>query len=114
MQESILISLSRHELKELLREVVNESNKDSLKVDSDSSELLNIEQAANFLGLAKQTLYAHTSKREIPHLKRGKKLYFEKEKLIEWLQEGKQKTQAEIQAETQNYLRSGKGGKNGK
>ena len=114
MQDKIFISLSRHELIELLREVVNETRENNQKQSSNSNELLNIEQAAEFLGLAKPTLYAHTSKREIPHLKRGKKLYFEKEKLIEWLQEGKQKTQAEIQAEAQNYLKNGKGGKNGK
>jgi len=114
MVESILITLSRHELKELLREVVNESKEDSQKGTGDSGELLNVEQAATFLGLAKPTLYAHTSKREIPHLKRGKKLYFEKEKLIEWLQEGKQKTQAELSAEAQNYIKNRKGGKNGK
>ncbi len=43
---------------------------------SDLPELLNILQASEYLSLAKQTLYGFTSKGVIPHLKRGKKLYF--------------------------------------
>jgi hypothetical protein len=54
-------------------------------------EFLNINQAAIFLDLAKQTLYGFTSKGLIPHLKRGKKLYFKKSQLINWLVEGNSK-----------------------
>ncbi len=52
-------------------------------------ELLSISQAAQYLNLAKQTLYGFTSKGEIPFLKKGKKLYFKKSELTKWINTGK-------------------------
>jgi len=48
---------------------------------------------------AKPTIYALTSKRQIPHSKRGKRLVFLKSEIDAWLKAGNQKTVAEIQAE---------------
>jgi excisionase family DNA binding protein len=42
-------------------------------------------EATHYLDVSKPTLYLLTSKREIPHLKRGQKLYFLKEDLDNWL-----------------------------
>lgn len=114
MQQSIVITVSPQELKELMLEAIKESNKDSKKENNKLKKPLNVAQAAEFLGWAKPTLYAYTSERKIPYSKRGGKLYFDEDELIEWLQQGKQKTQAEIQAEAQNYVKNAKGGKNGK
>jgi excisionase family DNA binding protein len=47
---------------------------------------LGITEAAHYLNVSKPTLYSLTSKREIPHLKRGQKLYFIKADLDQWLQ----------------------------
>ena len=47
-----------------------------------------IELAVEVTGLAKQTIYSMTSKNTIPYFKRGGKLYFNREKLINWLEEG--------------------------
>jgi excisionase family DNA binding protein len=46
---------------------------------------LSIDEACKFLNLAKQTVYGFTSKNEIPFIKRGKKLYFKKEDIENWL-----------------------------
>jgi excisionase family DNA binding protein len=62
-------------------------------------EIMTITQASAFLSIAKQTLYHYTSTRAIPHFKRGKKLYFKKHELIEWLTEHKQLTLDERLAE---------------
>lgn len=48
---------------------------------------------------ASQTLYGFTSKREIPFIKRGKKLYFRKSELENWLLEGKRKSKKEMEEE---------------
>jgi excisionase family DNA binding protein len=71
-----------------LKKVLLESN---LEKDEDSAlpELLNITQASVYLNLAKQTLYGFTSKGEIPYLKRGKKLYFKKSELANWINDGR-------------------------
>ncbi len=60
------------------------------------SKPLNVGEAAKYLDMAKPTLYALTSKREIPHMKRGKKLYFNQQELDNWLKEHRKKTATEI------------------
>lgn len=60
---------------------------------------LTIDEAATYLNAAKQTLYHLTSKREIPHLKRGRKLYFLKADLDKWLKSHRKKTVEEIREE---------------
>jgi excisionase family DNA binding protein len=85
----ILIQTS---VKKALSEQAPESNKPQ-------SLLLNIDQASEFLNLAKQTLYGFTSRFQIPFIKRGKKLYFRHSELETWLNEGKRKTNKQIEAE---------------
>lgn len=52
-----------------------------------SNEIMDARTAAGYLYMSMPTLYAHTSKKMIPYYKRpnGKKLYFKKSELDEWL-----------------------------
>jgi excisionase family DNA binding protein len=50
-----------------------------------------IDLAIEVTGLAKPTIYAMTSKGTIPHFKRGAKLYFDRELLLKWIEEGNSK-----------------------
>ncbi|TXK29852.1 helix-turn-helix domain-containing protein [Pontibacter qinzhouensis] len=61
--------------------------------------LLNVSQAAAFLHLSVATLYTKVSGREVPFSKRGKRLYFRKSELEEWVREGRRKTVSEIRQE---------------
>jgi excisionase family DNA binding protein len=56
----------------------------------------NVEEAAKHLKIAKQTLYGHTSKNEIPFFKRGKKLYFLYTDLDYWLESCRRPSKEEI------------------
>jgi excisionase family DNA binding protein len=67
-------------------------------------ELLTIEQAAAFLSLSVPTLYAKTSTKAIPFMKRGKRLYFSRTELMEYLKAGRSKTRAEQIAEAGQHL----------
>jgi len=69
-----------------------------------SDVLLDIDKAAEFVHLKKSWLYQLTSLRKIPHLKRGRKLFFSKSELSQWLLEGRVKTISELerQAETRS------------
>lgn len=60
---------------------------------------MNVQQAADYLDMAKATVYVLTHKREIPHFKRGKRVFFYEEDLEKWLKEKRQKTVKEIQDE---------------
>ena len=67
-----------------------------------AEQFLTIQQAAAFLCLSVPTIYSKVSKRELPYMKQGKRLYFSKSELSEYLKSGKKKTSVEMEAE--NYL----------
>jgi excisionase family DNA binding protein len=66
-------------------------------------EIGGIELAIEVTKLAKPTIYGLVSERKIPHSKRGKKLYFSRRELKEWLTIGKRKTQDEIADEAASF-----------
>src|SRR5436190_2220623 len=61
-----------------------------------NDEFMNIEQVANFVGLSKDTIYGLTHKKLIPHFKTGKKLYFNKAEIADWISSKRVKTNQEI------------------
>jgi hypothetical protein len=61
-----------------------------------------IDDAAALIGLSKHTVYGKIN--EIPHIKKGKKLIFFEEDLINYLKSGKQKTISEIKADAEAHL----------
>ena len=69
-----------------------------------TEEFLNIKQAAELLNLSVPTMYSKVSKNELPVMKQGKRLYFSRTELIAYLRSGKKKSQAEIEAEAEQYF----------
>lgn len=55
---------------------------------TDQEGFINLAQAAEFLKVAKPTLYARTSAGTIPFVKKGKRLLFKKSELADWLKIG--------------------------
>jgi excisionase family DNA binding protein len=53
-------------------------------------QLLTIQQAAAFLHLTVQTLYSYTHRNAIPFSRRGKRLYFFRADLEQWIKSGNQ------------------------
>ena len=51
--------------------------------------LLTIQEAAEFLSLSVPTLYSKVSKGELPVMKRGKRLYFSRTELMEYIKQGR-------------------------
>ncbi len=78
----------------------------------ETDQFFSIKEAANFLNLSVPTLYGYVSRSAIPVSKRGKRLYFSKLELLQWIKDGRKKTAAEIESEAQNYVKS-KRGRNG-
>ncbi len=77
--------------------------------NSDTEQPLTILEAAQFLHLSKQTIYGLVSKGQIPHMKRGKILYFSKVELLEYLKAGRKKTISETEGEAESYLKIKRG-----
>ena len=70
-----------------------------------AKEVLNLEEAASFLGIAKSTLYKMTHENRIPFYKpAGKLIYFEKSVLLEWIRSNRIMSEAELQEEARKKL----------
>lgn len=67
-------------------------------------QLLTVQEAAQFLTLTVPTIYSKVSKGELPVMKRSKRLYFSSTELMEYLREGRKKSNAEIAQEAEAYL----------
>ncbi len=79
------------------------------RVNTQGDSLLTIQQTAEFLTLSIPTIYSLVSKRQLPVNKRGKRLYFSKDELLEWVRAGRKKTITEIQDEAKTFIHNRKG-----
>ena len=95
MNSQEIILINKTDLEELIQGAVKNAVKNAQKAKP-ADELMDVDQASKFLHLAKQTLYGLTSERLIPFLKRGKRIYFKREELLEWVNQGKMRTREEI------------------
>lgn len=82
--------------------------RDKQQSQKQSNIFLTVQQAAEFLNLSKATIYSKCSRSELPHMKRGKRLYFSQTELDKYLKSGRVKTISEIQNEADQFLSSKK------
>ena len=94
-----------------LTEVMQKQLRASDSHENYPNEILSANEAANFIGVSLATLYGLTSARKIPHNKRGKRLYFDRQELIAWIREGKRKSMSEIEDEATGYISTTRYGK---
>ena len=78
----------------------------------DPKGFLNLTEVSKFLNLAPHTIYGMTCKREIPFIKKGKKLYFTESDLITWLEKGRKFSQDELSEQSKGLTFKTKGGQN--
>ena len=101
---SKIIITTEEELEALLRRILNEVLQ-PLSVNGKSGaikaadEIMTITQVSELLHLSVQTIYGKTSARIIPHFKKGKRLYFKREEIFEWIAQDKRKTKDELMKE---------------
>ena len=119
MEQKVFISLPLSDLQTVIIDCVNVCLKNDNRLSNTpkptepAEEFLSIQEAANLLHLSVPTLYSKHSRGELPGVsKRGKRLYFSKKILLEWLEAGRQKTNDEVKQEAESFLNK-KGGKNG-
>lgn len=115
LPDNIKIEATKSDLIAFAHELLQLQPTVSIEADTESSDLMNLEEAAKFIKKAEQTIYGYTCKGTIPFIRKGK-LYFQKSELEAWILQGKRKTKAEITAAAENHIvnRSKKGGQHGK
>jgi len=68
-------------------------------------EVLNFNDACLYLDISASHLYKLTSQKLVPHFcPQGKKLYFNRTELDDWLQRNRQSSADEIEREAANYI----------
>jgi excisionase family DNA binding protein len=88
------------------------NNAQEQKVDF-NKRVLNLKEAASFLGFSTSYIYKMVHRKAIEFSKpNNKTIYFEREYLENWMLSGKRKTKEEIKQKAQSYctLSKGKGG----
>jgi excisionase family DNA binding protein len=100
-------------LKEMLEPIIDDCvNRAMMKFMSnlpkeshDEDIIYDADEAAKYLKVSKQTLYGYVHYTSIVNYKNGKRLYFRKADLDDWIEQGRRRTQAEINDEADKYLR---------
>ena len=78
---------------------------ESLLEATNQTKPLTLPEAAKFLNLSQSHLYKLTSERKIPHFKpSGKKIYFDKSELIQWLKRKPARTREETEEKASSYI----------
>ncbi len=105
MENLVFTQLSVPEVRQLFRDELESyfASNQRINTQPEADEIGGIELAVNITGKAKPTIYNYCSGNLIPHSKRGKKLYFSRNELTEWLKSGKRKTQHELALEVENF-----------
>jgi excisionase family DNA binding protein len=66
---------------------------------------MDVKDLSEYLKLSVSAIYKLTSTSEIPHYKSGKRLYFKKEEIDEWIFSNRIKTRDDIENEAMEYIR---------
>ena len=77
--------------KRWIKEALTEIQPIKVEPTDQPEQLLTIQQAAAYLSLTLPTMYRKVSIGELPAMKQGKRLYFSRIELLEYLKEGRKK-----------------------
>ena len=107
MENLVFTQLSVPEIRLLFRQELETyfSTKESISNRPEPERWLNLAELCEYLPdkPVKPTVYGWVHFRVIPCHRRGKKLYFLKSEIDEWLKTGRKKTNAEIAKEVQEF-----------
>ena len=71
---------------QLFQQSMNEQRIEALEnVFLCQKDIFNLDEAATYLSMSKSTLYKLTSKKEIPHYKPNRFIFFERSELDKWI-----------------------------
>jgi hypothetical protein len=91
-----LIVTTTDQLRQIVREELNQSRQLPKPIETETDPLLTLEQCQEFIEQktgrkpAKQTIYSHVCQRTMPYKKFGKYLYFRRSTIESWLSNARQ------------------------
>jgi len=93
------ISVKLDSIERLIRKNIDEPSQPA------QDEFLTVLQVAELLNLSVPTIYGLVHKKDIPVCKRGKRLYFSKLEIRDWIRTGRKTSLAETEQATDNYIK---------
>ena len=108
MEALLMTTLTKDELETLVIDCLKAFHKYS---DSNISQamptpgrVMTLPDLVAYSGMAASTIYKLTSKGEMPHSKRAKRLFFERDQIDAWLLERPAHTKADTEKEVNQFL----------
>ncbi len=91
--EGVIITVPKDELKEMISRAVADVliKKEEINQDQEApdSEIMQTEELCKYLKMKRSAVYQLTTYKRIPYFKRGKRIFFKKEEIDEWLRNGR-------------------------
>ena len=103
----VIIQLDSEQLFEVIESAVRKAlDKREAEIESTATirKIMSLTDFCEYTGLTRQTAYKLTSAQKVPHSKRGKRLYFDREKVDAWLLENQVAMQKDITGKANDYL----------
>jgi excisionase family DNA binding protein len=108
MSETVMLSISKDDLQTLIIDSVKVCLKHNplpaRPIEESLPDIGGMALAIEITSLKKPTIYGKVRRGEIPHYKKGGRLYFSRRDLDAWIKEGAVKTAKEIDAEADDYI----------
>lgn len=102
MPFSEIINLISDQVAEKVLKNLNPSN------SSIEDIFMNIDETSKLIDLSKPTVYGLVHQNKIPYHKKGKRLYFLKSEILDWIKSGKKETTSELESRANEYLSKNK------
>ena len=105
MEQIIVTNINKQELVDIIESTILKLLKSSLGNQSNAFEKpIGVSRASEILMLSIPSVYRKVNKLEIPHFKKGNRLYFYESKLLSYIEGGKKLTHEEMDEIAEFYL----------
>lgn len=105
MKDILFTAITKEELESLVAHQLDLAFKrNDFGKEQQASKTMTLADFCAHANVSRQTAYKLTSTKKVPHSKRGKRLYFDRDKVDAWLLENKVATQTDLQAKANDYV----------
>ncbi len=108
MDKNTIVMISRFELETAINDAaslaIEKYSESLMKSNGSKDNPMTTEEAAEFLNIKVSTLYTKISKREIAACKKGKRLYFLRADLVDYVSKGRRASEDEIMGNIEDYM----------
>lgn len=106
MEQIMITNMNKQELVDIIENTVLKVIRSSPQRESNTTEKpIGVSRAAEILMLSVPSIYRKVNNLEIPHFKKGNRLYFYESKLLSYVEGGKQFTHDEIGQISDLYIK---------